>query len=185
MVYVTSRAKKRKYTIWKGRDKRRWIAGKEQRNKMEKDELLIKNAKEEMKTDMPFIRNNIGQLIAKTAKSVMEFNPTAIVAIETRGVPAARLVQYYIQKKTGKKIKVYPIKIEGNRGSDRSFGPNAELVPIKTDAFIDLKKQSKIAIMDDVLFKGHTKDKMIDELGKSVGTKNKTFEFSEGGFLLE
>ena len=77
---MTSRAKKRKFVIWEGDKTRRWFAGKKQRNKMGKDESLIKEKDTLLKNsdDIPS-RKVIGKLVAKTANEVMKFNPTAII----------------------------------------------------------------------------------------------------------
>jgi len=89
----------------------------------------------------------VAEYVAKAAEKVIEFNPTALVAIHQRGVIAARLVQHYIKRKTGKTHKVYIIK-PGKRGSLMSRVESAQLILPKQEA--QLKKEKKIAVIDDV-----------------------------------
>lgn len=91
--------------------------------------------------------------VEKTAENILKYNPTALVAVDKRGILATRLVQHYIRRKLGKNYKNLPVYII-NPGS-RVFVPPKKIRSgpvrlINPDLERRILKERKIAIIDEL-----------------------------------
>lgn len=112
------------------------------------------------------------RMIAKKAEQVMQFSPTALVAVDTRGLAAARLVEHYIKRKTGNRLPVYLVR---PIGASRFSLTGAELVNPANKG--TLMREKRLAVIDDVRSTGSTMLRVRQALEKNIRPATEVGEF--------
>ncbi|MBI1973262.1 hypothetical protein HYS54_00470 [Candidatus Micrarchaeota archaeon] len=107
-----------------------------------------------LEQDFPSARR-VAELISKKAEEILEYNPTALVAIDKTGLPTARLIQHYIRRKTGRTFKVYIVRPE-------RFDPfvPSDVYFVNPTQEKGISSEAKLAVVDDVRAGGFSMHKV-------------------------
>jgi len=107
----------------------------------------------------------LASFVADAAEKILEFDPSALIGVDKKGVLAVRLVQHYIKRKTGKTHRVYLVKhVITGTGKDRAYEASL-LIP---GHLKDLKKEERVAVVDDMKLSGATGMVVMDFLRNHV-----------------
>jgi hypoxanthine phosphoribosyltransferase len=123
-----------------------------QKERLDRRSAKIKNAITTFRPNRFFGERarEISGHVAKTAEKIIKQNPSALVAVDKKGVIATRLVQHYMKKRLGTNYKKLPVYII-NKGRDYK---SKEPIMVNKHMLENLKKENKVAIVEDVRVTG-------------------------------
>jgi pyrimidine operon attenuation protein/uracil phosphoribosyltransferase len=100
--------------------------------------------------------NGVMQTMARHAATLLPASEAALIGIQRRGEPLARLLQQHLSQQTGRpEMPLYPLKVKRYADDLSVLHPQTELIENPLLGTLDLASTT-LLIVDDVLFEGHS-----------------------------